>query len=563
MPIHNSQIFCEVNDRGWALTWLGLVYISICGMCDLPGSLVLPYPVWANWTIIVVICCFKASLATVSLRLSRKYKLLYLSAMAAITIYGILCLINGVAYCLYGMGITIKMITILSQTNGAEVIEFMPSLVSNISAILCYPATYIVIVLLISSLVYVTKVNKRTFRITAVILSSVGFVTLVVVLCSISHGRTSFSVAGRTIKSIYWSYKEHKQIELYMLSKTPLPHPETIKSRHIADVYMIIGESAYRGHLYIYGYPLDTTPVLRKINNGLIVFDNAIGSSTTTAFNMNRILTFLSDSDDATRWSESAMLFSLLNKAGYYTAWISNQEMSGLWSNPTPVMVSDANLVSYVGSISSDDATLYKYDEVVLPEIKRLALNEHTPKFIGVHLMGSHIEYRKRYPKNCNIFNADSILGIKRNFKLSPSHAATVAEYDNSIYYTDLILGRIIDVVNAAQRSTIMIYFSDHGENIYDDNDNFLGRDPRHVEVPFVIYANSKFRESFPDFYNKIAKAACKPLSTANVSHLICSLTGTEYALYNSARDVLSPSYVSMPRYVDDIVWKYEQIPAP
>ena len=162
-----------------------------------------------------------------------------------------------------------------------------------------------------------------------------------------------------------------------------------------------------------------------------------------------------------------------------------------------------------------------------------------------------------------SIFNADSILGIKRNFKLSPSHAATVAEYDNSIYYTDLILGRIIDVVNAAQRSTIMIYFSDHGENIYDDNDNFLGRDTRHVEVPFLIYANSKFRESFPDFYNKIAKAACKPLSTANVSHLICSLTGTEYALYNSARDVLSPSYVSMPRYVDDIVWKYEQIPAP
>ena len=37
-------------------------------------------------------------------------------------------------------------------------------------------------------------------------------------------------------------------------------------------------------------------------------------------------------------------------------------------------------------------------------------------------------------------------------------------------------------------------------------------------------------------------------------SAFICSLTGTEYALYNSARDVLSPSYVSMPRYVDDIV---------
>lgn len=558
MSIHNSKIFYEPDNTRLALTWLSLVYISICGMCDLPGSPVLPYPIWVNWIITVVICCFKASLATILVRLCRKHKILYLATMSAVTTYCILCLTNAVTYGLYDMGITIRLITVLSQTNGNEVMEFIPSLASNIWAVMRYPVTYIAIALILLSLIYATKVSKRIFLIVATASSSIGLVTLATVICSMTSGRTNFSVAGRTIKSIWWSCKEHKQIEMYLTTLKPLRYQETVRSRHLADVYMVVGESASRGHLSVYGYPLDTSPVLRKIGNGLIVFDNVIGSSTTTAFNMNRILTFLSDRDNATRWSESAALFSVLNKAGYYTAWISNQEKSGMWSNPTLALVSDADLVSYVGSISSDDATMYKYDEAVLPEIERLSLNGNKPKFIGVHLMGSHAQYWKRYPESYSVFNSDSILEIKRNFKLSRSHAATVAKYDNSIYYTDCILGRIIGYVNSSKRPAIMIYFSDHGENVYDDSNDFLGRDTRHVKVPFVIYTNHQFRENYPDLYCRLAKASSKPFSTANIVHLICSLTGTEYHLYDSTHDVSSPRYVSLPRYVDDKVWDYE-----
>ncbi len=558
MSIHDFKIFCESDNTRLALTWLSLVYISICGMCDLPGSPVLPYPIWVNLIIVVVICCFKASLATLSVRLCRKHKILHPATMSAVTAYCILCLINAVTYGIYGMGITIKLITVLSQTNGNEVMEFIPSLASNMWAVLRNPITYVAIVLILLSLIYATRVSKRIFLIVVTVSSSIGLVTLVTVICSISSGRTNFSVAGRTIKSIWWSYKEHKQIEMYLTTMKPLRYQETVRSRHLADVYMVVGESASRGHLSIYGYPLDTSPVLRKTGNGLIVFDNVIGSSTATAFNMDRILTFLSDRDNATRWSESATLFSVLSKAGYYTAWISNQEKSGMWSNPTLALVSDADLVSYVGSISSDDATMFKYDEAVLTQIERLSPNENKPRFIGVHLMGSHTEYWKRYPESYSVFNSDSILGIKRDFKLSRSHAATVAEYDNSIYYTDYILGRIIGYVNSSKRPAIMIYFSDHGENVYDDSNDFRGRDTRHVKVPFVIYTNHQFRENCPDLYCRLAKASSKPFSTANTVHLICSLTGTEYHLYDSTRDVSSPRYVSLPRYVDDKVWDYE-----
>lgn len=559
MSILNLKIFHEADDTRLATTWLCLVYISIGGMCDLPGSNVLPFPIWVNWTLVALIGCFKASLAVISLRLSRRYRVLYPVTVTAVAIYGILCLINAVTYSLYEMGITIKMLTVLSQTNINEVKEFIPTMASNIGELFCRPETYAILAFIVLSLFEVTKVRKTALRRTAIVLSSVGFATLVTVLCLISNGRTNFSVAGRTVKSIWSSYKERKQIEMFMSDRPLLPYPETVKSQQLADVFMVIGESASRSHLSLYDYPLNTCPVLGRINDGLIVFDNAISSSTSTAFNMNRILTFLSDSDEATRWNESAMLFGVLNQAGYHTAWVSNQEMSGMWSNPTPAMVADADVVKYVGSISSDDATMAKYDDAVLPVIEKLALREDSPKFIGVHLMGSHIEYWKRYPKAYDIFNADSILGLNRNFELSHSHAATVAEYDNSIYYTDYILGRIIDIVNSSRRPTIMIYFSDHGENVYDDNDNFCGRDSRYVEVPFVMYANAPFREDCPELYHRLAEAASKPLSTADIANVVCTLTGTEYRLYDSTRDVSSPSYVSGPRYVDDKLWQYSE----
>lgn len=540
------------------MVWLGLLYISVCGLCDVPASTVLSYPLWMKWSIVVLICSLKASVIVLALRLLRNCKVMYVISISAVVIYSTLCLLNALSYYFYSMGITIKLITVLSQTNRDEVREFMPVLGSNIKAVLSYPYTYAIAALIVLSLISIKKLNKRIFGISATVLSLIGFIVLLAILYSIESGRANFSVIGRTIKCGWQSYNERKQIEVYMSSILPLPHPETVKSRQLADIYLIIGESASRAHLSIYGYPIDTSPVLCKIGEGLIVFDDAIGSSTTTAFNMNHILTFLSDRQEAVKWSESPRLFSLLKKAGYYTAWISNQEKAGIWGNPTIALVSDADYIKYVGSISSDDATLMRYDESVLPEVFQMAENGDGPKFIGVHLMGSHIQYRKRYPDSFNIFNADSVIGIKRDFALSRSHAATIAEYDNSILYTDHVVGQILDRIKSSQRPALMIYFSDHGENVYDDNDNFLGRDSKHIEVPFVIYANSNFRKYNRDIYERLIDAAAKPLSTANIAHLICTLTGTEYQYYNAGLDVSSPYYVPAPRYVDDVVWKYE-----
>lgn len=552
--LHKIIASCAFSPK-WAVAWLALVYVSLCGICDVPGSTVLPYALWFRWVLVVFACCMKASAIVLALRLCRRCKAMYAASIGAVAVYAMLSVINGATYGLYNMGITIKLMTVLSQTNGDEVQEFMPLLISNIAAVLSSPRTYAIAAIAGLSLAGAAKLSGRVSGISAAVLSLTGLVVLAAALYPVKSGRINFSVIGRTFKCVCKTYNERKQIERYMSSVSPLPHPESVRSRRLADVYMIVGESVSRAHLSIYGYPLATSPALGEIDEGLIVFDDAIGSSTTTAFNVSRILTFLSDRDDAAAWGESPMLFGLLKKAGYYTAWISNQERSGIWENPTVALVSDADYIKYVGSLSSDDATLMRYDEAVLPEVAQMAELEAGPKFVGVHLMGSHSLYRKRYPDSYGIFNADSVLGIKRDFALSRPHAATIAEYDNSIRYTDHIIARILNHVTSSPRPTVMIYFSDHGENVYDDSDDFMGRDPKYVEVPFVIYANSSFREHNGELYERLVNAASRPFSTANIAHLICTLTGTEYQYYNAELDVASPHYAPAPRYVDDAVW--------
>ena len=295
---------------------------------------------------------------------------------------------------------------------------------------------------------------------------------------------------------------------------------------------------------------------MKNLGDSLIIFTDAIASSTTTAFNINRILTFLSDSDDATRWSESPSLFDIFSHTDYKTAWISNQEKSGTWSNNTIALIRNADTTIFAGGTSSDDATLQKHDDILLPYVERFMKQSEIPKLIGIHLMGSHTLYRRRYPAAFRHFSADSVMAVS-NRRISRDMAGTIAEYDNSIAFTDSLLSRIIGMSAVSERPAVVIYFSDHGENVYDGGD-FIGRDELHVEVPFLVYPNKAFRQKYPVMSEILSSVSDKPFSTANVIHMILTLSGTSYRLYADSLDIISPRYRIRPRYVDDHIWKYE-----
>lgn len=550
MPLPDS-----ISERKLPAVWAAMFLISILGMADIPGSVVLPWPVAMNWMVILTICALKATLLSWLMQLGLKRPILRIATLIFIAAYCALCILNALTFLIYDMGITIKLFTVIAQTHISEIREFLPTAFSDFINTFTRPYALIITLLIGGGMVAALclRVNVGKFRRTVCVISLLGATSLVGVICTIHTGRLQFSVILRTAKGIVQSISEARQMKDYMAFTTDLPGASSVESTRIADVILIVGESASRNHCSLYGYQLATNPCLSRIADSLVIFSNATGSSTLTAKNMKRILTFLSDGDDDAHWSRSPMLFALMKRAGYSTAWFSNQEQTGMWSNPTPAMVKDADEVAFAGGISSDDATMMKHDEILLPYVRKF-LDSHTgPLFMGIHLMGSHTEYRKRYPQTYARFTADSIAKIPRGFSLSAKHAATVARYDNSILYSDFVVSRIMSYVASRERPTAVIYFSDHGENVYDNDDKFRGRDIDHVDVPFIIYANARFREQCSGLYSRLERCATRLFSTADICHLVCSLTGTRYSFYRDSLDVSSDAFVENPVIVDGV----------
>lgn len=542
------------------IIWFLLSLFSLGGMIDIPGSALLPVSTVSAYMVILLIAMFKGAVLAMMLDFSRSVKWLHVTIKIFIILYCLLCVINASGYELFDMGITIKMITVLGQTNSSEVQEFLPTLFYGILRLFNNPYTYLLILVIAGCIGILKIIPQRCYRLLVGVSAISGMLCLISVFFLLPNGRTNFLIILRVVKSSVYAHKEMSHIKEEMTKITPLPNPDSVNSSRRADIVIVVGESANRSNMSLYGYELTTTPELDRIKDKLIIFTDVIGSSTITSYNMNRILTFLSDNEPADEWYKRPMLFSLMKQAGYRTAWLSNQEISGLWGNSTAAMVSMADDVRFVGGTSSDDATLQKNDSLLLPALSDVLKSGDKAKFIGLHLMGSHTEYRRRYPAKFARFTTDSVKNTMSGSNLTASRARTRAEYDNSIRFTDWLLGRIVNEISNSSRPTLLIYFSDHGENVYDEGGDYRGRDEKHVEVPFIIYPNHAFAESYPETIVQLNEVRNKPMSTASLSHLVCTLTGTEYHSYDSTYDITSPDYQMRPRFVDDHIWRYEHV---
>ena len=107
-------------------------------------------------------------------------------------------------------------------------------------------------------------------------------------------------------------------------------------------------------------------------------------------------------------------------------------------------------------------------------------------KVVFLHLMGCHTEYRKRYPHDFEQFK-----GAK------DKQGKTVDAYDNAVYYNDFVIDSMFSLLRDYSQlhpdvRISALYFSDHGENVYDEGDycghNYSDRIPHaNVEIPFIL----------------------------------------------------------------------------
>jgi len=540
--------------RLWLLLWV----LSMMSVIDVPGSLIFALDPTLIIPYIIGIGAMKATVIQLGLWWMMRRARLKPVAWMLISLYGAVVTVNAACYTLYGFGITRRLLTILGQTNSREIAGFLPGLWGNLLSLISKPAFIICLVSAVLTALFVNRAGRKLFPAAVSLLTVAGITFQTMFLLRYDFGRTANYMILRIPYYALSVYRSNAALSELESRKRPLPDAETVSSRHLArTMIVVIGESASRDHHSLYGYSSPTTPHLDAMADSLYIFRDALASASATAGNMERILTFKPDDTTYDDWYRFPLVVDLFRTAGYKCFWLSNQERTGIWANASGVLASGANVVKYVGAESSEDNMVTRLDEALLPEFYKAVTDTARCKLIFLHLIGSHTPYNSRYPSDRAYFNSDSVMRRHPRPWLNHKKASIVADYDNSIRYTDSVLSVIIKTTSKLPEPALTVYFSDHGEHVYDNSD-FLGRDETTVRVPYLIYVNHAYSVEYPDMTGRLSRALQRPFSTANTIYQLMTLSGTSYSHYNGSDDILSDEFKPRQRLVNEQPWPYD-----
>lgn len=540
--------------RLWTLLWL----LSMMSVIDVPGSLIFALNPALIVPYIIGIGAMKATVIQLALWWILQRDRLKPAAWTLILLYGVVATFNAGCYALYGFGITRRLITILGQTNSDEIAGFLPGMWGNMLSLISRPGFLICFVLAILTVFFINRVAGKLYLAAIGLLTIAGVAFQTMFFLRYDFGRTANYMILRIPYYAISVYRSNAALSELEKCKQPLPDAESVSSRQLArTIIVVIGESASRDHHSLYGYSLETTPRLGQLSDSLYIFHDALASASATAGNMERILTFKPDDTTYDDWYKFPLVVDLFRTAGYKCFWLSNQERTGIWANASGVLASGADVVKYVGAESSEDNMVTRLDEALLPEFYNAVADTARCKLIFLHLIGSHTPYNSRYPHNQAYFNSDSILRRYPRPWLDHKKASVIADYDNSIRYTDSLLSVIIKATSKLPEPALTVYFSDHGEHVYDNSD-FVGRNETTVTVPYLIYVNHTYSYKYPDMTGRLLRALRRPFSTANTVYQLMTLSGTSYSHYKGSDDILSDDFKPRPRLVNEQPWPYD-----
>ena len=310
------------------------------------------------------------------------------------------------------------------------------------------------------------------------------------------------------------------------------------------EVYvLVIGETARAYSFGLYGYGRDTTPLLAR-TGGLVVFKDAVTQSNTTHKSVPMLLSAASAEDYDVIYREKGII-TAFREAGFHTTFVSNQRPNH-------------SFIDIFGKEADDWRFIRKqvnvYDDEMLTVVRDVLGRKRPKELIVLHMYGSHFNYRERYRPGDAVFRPDTASEARTSNREQLLNA-----YDNSIRTTDRFLSRLIRELDGSGAASAMLYTSDHGENIFDDDRKlFLHASPipsyYELHVPLLVWMSPSYEQLCPAEAAALRANCRKSVATsASVFHTLLSLAGIVTPLRVDSLSVASSSYKCGERhYLND-----------
>ena len=462
----------------------------------------------------------------------------------------LICIFFGIIHTghaiLYGSEINAESAIAVIATNNDESIEFIRSF--SRYDLLIILSLYICIQFYFTKKIIV-KSNEYNMNCREKFISLLIILSIYVPFSALRNFRTPFDPWFPT-KVIKKFIVANKEIRLASILQSGYNHPAKSIYPNSQTIVLIIGESAGRKNMHLYGYPRQTTPDMEDIHD-LHVFTDVISSAPTTHKSIGMMLT-LADLNNA---SYTTTMFDMFRAANFKTFWISAQfSKQSPGSGIVPILAQRADsLWSLKQNLSPD----YHYDEYIMPQIYEFIDDPAPKKLIVINLHGSHTSYKERIPEHRNDFrftDAPPSTAMFRNFLGQDNVAQIINDYDASIRYADFVVSKIFESLEEQVRGAwAAIYLSDHGEEVFDTENRFGhagSSTSRNVyEIPFVLKVSNDYARWMHDA-EIFALDTARPYQTDNLIHTMLNLAAIETSLYDPKKSIVNPDFQILPRWI-------------
>ena len=308
-------------------------------------------------------------------------------------------------------------------------------------------------------------------------------------------------------------------------------------------VIVIIGESLNKNHMGIYGYHRNTTPNLSKLyaEGNLLKFEQAFSNHVHTVSTLTFSLTEATQLNNF-KYNNSLSILDIQDAAGYTSYWISNQVAYGGWDNPVSVLAERAdfryNLNNNIGLNTNTSALDIQLVDK-LAEILEEPITENT--VIYLHLMGNHGGYKNRYPKEFMFYHEPF---QTKNYGSKNYWHHHINEYDNSVLYNDYIVSEIIKLADQQTINTTCIYFSDHSEDVLDNNGHNQGSFTFSMtQTPMLIWFSDAYKQTYSEKVENLKQHQDSLFSNGFVYDLLIGMSDIRTDHYTPEHDLSSATY--------------------
>lgn len=335
-------------------------------------------------------------------------------------------------------------------------------------------------------------------------------------------------------------------------------------------IVLIIGESYSKAHCQLYGYPQKDTPRQRRLERGgwLTKFNDVVSCWNLTSFVFKNVLSMHVVGEKG-EWCDYPLFPELFRKAGYQVTFLTNQfllaagqavyDFSGGFFLNDPVLSK--------AQFDLRNTSLHRFDEGLLSDYDNF-LNEGKINLKGnnliiFHLIGQHVSYNTRYPKDRAKWHADDYKELRPDIAGDHYRRRMIAAYDNACLYNDSIVTQIVK--RFEDKDAIVVYMPDHGEEIFEPGRDIICRNHSaavdwplahyEFEVPFWIWCSRKYAHREPEVFKAIKDAKNRRFMTDALPHMMVWLAGISSKDYNDKYNLLSPNYdESRPRFLKNSV---------